>query len=66
MNHFRKEEDPMEKYEKPVMVVEEIVEEIHTKAVYPDPVPNTTLVSGDYNGRTNNTQTLVPGTTYVP
>lgn len=56
----------MEKYEKPVMVVEEIVEEIHTKAVYPDPVPNATLVSGDYNGRTNNTQTLVPGITNVP
>ena len=52
----------MEKYEKPVMVVEEIVEEIHTYAVYPDAV----VVSEEFNGRTNNTQTLVPGTTYVP
>ena len=30
MNHFRKEEDPMERYEKPVMMLEEIGDEIHT------------------------------------
>ena len=52
----------MEKYDKPVMVVEEIVEEIHTYAVYPDAV----VVSEEFNGRTNNNQTLVPGITNVP
>ena len=52
----------MEKYEKPVMVVEEIVEESHAYAVYPDAV----VVSEEFNGRTNNNQTLVPGITNVP
>ena len=51
----------MEKYEKPVMVVEEIVEEIHTYAVY----PNTVMVSGNF-GRPDGTQNLVPGNTTNP
>ena len=51
----------MEKYEKPVMVLEEIVDEIHTYAVYPD----TVMVSGE-SSRTNITQNLVPGSTNVP
>ena len=59
MNHFRKEEDPMEKYEKPVMVLEAIVDEIHTYAVYPDAV----VVSEEFNGRPNNNH---PYNQYVP
>ena len=30
MNHFGKEEDPMERYEKPVMILEEIEDEVYT------------------------------------
>ena len=30
VNHFRKEEDPMERYEKPVMTLEEIEDEVYT------------------------------------
>ena len=32
VNHFRKEEDPMERYEKPVMILEEIEDEVYTIA----------------------------------
>ena len=52
----------MEKYEKPVMVLEEIVDEIHTYAVYPN---TTVMVSGNF-GRPDGTQNLVPGNTTNP
>ncbi len=49
----------MEKYEKPVMVLEELVDEIHTAVAYPD--NNIVMVSEEF-GRVNNNQ----GNTYVP
>ena len=71
--YFRKEEDTMEKYEKPVMMLDEIIDEIRTATTAYQPVPNNfsgaAMVSGEAvitNTNTNNTQTLVPGTTYVP
>lgn len=53
----------MEKYEKPVMVLEELVDEIHTAVAYPD--NNIVMVSGNF-GRPDGTQNLVPGNTTNP
>ncbi len=50
----------MEKYEKPVMILEEIEDEVYTIDA------GVVMVSGDYNGRPNNNQSLVPGNTTNP
>ena len=50
VNHFRKEEDPMERYEKPVMTLEEIEDEVCTI----DNGPYRTTVTSEEFGRTNN------------
>jgi hypothetical protein len=58
----------MEKYEKPVMMIEEIGDEIHTATTTPEPVPNRVpeivLVSGEAVITPNNNHS--PFVTYVP
>ncbi len=62
----------MEKYEKPVMMLDEIIDEIRTATTAYQPVPNNfsgaAMVSGEaVITNTNNTQTLTPGKNqYIP
>ena len=62
VNHFRKEEDPMERYEKPVMILEEIEDEVYTIDNGVAGSYRTTVTSEEF-GRTNN---KTPVGTYVP
>ena len=51
VNHFRKEEDPMERYEKPVMTLEEMEDEVYTI----DNGPYRTTAGSELNITNNNT-----------